>query len=35
MYWDKGQEILDFETLENATDGLSRNVGKELPLYAA
>jgi len=29
----KGQEIfLDFLTLEDGTDRLSRNVGKELPL---
>ena len=26
--------ILDFLTLEDDTDRLSRNVGKELPLYA-
>jgi hypothetical protein len=26
---------LDFLTLEDETDRLSRNVGKELPLYAA
>jgi hypothetical protein len=33
----KGQEIqedLDFLTLEDGTDTLSWNVGKELPLYA-
>jgi hypothetical protein len=27
--------LLDFLTLEDGTDGLSRNVGTELPLYAA
>ena len=26
--------FLDFLTLEDGTDKLSRNVGKELPLYA-
>jgi hypothetical protein len=35
----KGQEVfldfLDFLTLEDRTDTLSRNVGKELPLNAA
>jgi len=35
MYQDKGQEILDLQTLESGTDGLSRNVAKELPLYTA
>ena len=31
----KGQEIfLDSSNLENGTDGLSRNVGKELPPHA-
>jgi hypothetical protein len=29
------QEILDLLTLEDGTDSLSRNVGKELPPYAA
>jgi len=27
--------FLDFLTLEDGTDRLTRNVGKELPLYAA
>jgi len=27
--------FLDFLTLEDGTDGLSRYIGKELPLYAA
>ena len=36
----KGQEVQveyqeDFSTLEDGTDRLSRNVGAELPLYAA
>jgi hypothetical protein len=31
---DQGQEVLDFLTLEDGTDRLSRNVGKKLPLYA-
>ena len=32
----KGQEIQEnFLTLEDGTDGLSRNVSKELQLYAA
>jgi len=31
----KGQEILHFLTIEDGNDRLSRNVGRELPLYAA
>jgi len=34
----KGKEIqedLDFLTIEDGTDRLYRNIGKELPLYAA
>jgi hypothetical protein len=27
--------VLDFLTPDNGTDGLFRNVGKKLPLYAA
>jgi hypothetical protein len=29
------EDFLDFLTLEDGTDRLSRNVGQELPLYAA
>jgi hypothetical protein len=30
----QGQEVQDFFTLEDGTEGLSRNVGTKLPLYA-
>jgi hypothetical protein len=39
LFWDIAQRralfFLDFLTLEDGTDTLSRNVGKELPLNAA
>ena len=35
LYRRFGTTFLDFLTLEDGTDKLSRNVGTELPLYAA
>ena len=33
--WELETSDMDFLTLEEGTDMLSRNMGKELPLYAA
>jgi hypothetical protein len=35
LFWDITQHTVDFLTLEDGTDRLFRNVGKELQLYAA
>jgi hypothetical protein len=35
LFWDTTQYKVDFLTLEDETDRLSRNAGTELQLYAA